>query len=315
MIPRRRSVKATANANESVPRRPPSRIRERVKRLRERFVFQRELRLRLISAVVLIPVVILCTWFDEVTFAALVLLAGLLVMFEWFRMIGAGRLKLLTGVGYAGIAAVSVAALVGSVLVSAATLAAATLAAMAVASRHRFDIAVRWVMIGMIYTGIAVIAPIELRKGDDGFGAVVFVLLIAWATDIFAFFVGRKIGGPRLWRRVSPSKTWSGAIGGLVAGVIFGAIVAAFLNVPLGLATILASALIAVAAEGGDLLESAAKRRFAVKDAGTLIPGHGGVMDRVDGVIAAVLVTVLLGSSVSGEMPASGLLALLGRPL
>ncbi|MCF3935631.1 phosphatidate cytidylyltransferase [Acuticoccus sp. M5D2P5] len=298
---------------KQVPPRPPSRIRERVRALRARFVFQRELRLRLLSAVILIPIVLFLTWYDEITFGVLVLVAGLLVLHEWMRMIGAGGLTVLRAVAFIGIGAVAVATLVQSVVFALGTLLLATIAAMAVASRHRFDIAVRWVTVGMLYCGIAVIAPIELRKGDDGFGAVIFVLLIAWATDIFAFFVGRKIGGPRLWRRVSPSKTWSGALGGLVAGVLFGALVAAFLNVPLGIATILAAALIAAAAEGGDLLESAAKRRFAIKDAGSLIPGHGGVMDRVDGVIAAVFVTVLLGSAVSGETPASGLLMLLGR--
>jgi phosphatidate cytidylyltransferase len=187
-------------------------------------------------------------------------------------------------------------------------------AAFAVAARGaRVEAAVRWVAAGMVYAGIAIVSLIELRKGADGFGAVVFVLLVAWATDTAAFLVGRQIGGPRLWRRVSPSKTWSGALGGLAAGTAFGALVAVALDVPPSLSVVLAAALVAVAAEAGDLLESACKRRFHIKDAGTIIPGHGGVMDRVDGLVAASVATLVLGSLTGGGTASAGLLALMGR--
>ncbi len=171
----------------------------------------------------------------------------------------------------------------------------------------------RWVGSGVFYAGLAIIALISLRKGVDGFGAVMFVFLIAWTADTAAFFVGRKVGGPKLWRRVSPSKTWSGAIGGVLAGAACGALVLSALEAPLSASGFVAAALVAMASVGGDLLESAAKRRFSIKDAGTLIPGHGGVMDRVDGLIAAAVVTMLIGSLAAEQTPAGGLLWLMGR--
>ncbi|WP_420394063.1 phosphatidate cytidylyltransferase [Acuticoccus sp.] len=295
------------------PHRPPSRIRERVRRLRERFVFQREMRLRLLSASILIPVVLVTTWLGEVPFAGVVLLTGLLVVYEWLRMVGAGAMLEINAAAFVALGLVAVSAATQLVAVTLAVLLAAVAATVLAALRRRPLVAVRWVAAGVLYAGAAIIALIELRKGADGFGAVVFVFLVAWATDTAAFFVGRKVGGPRLWRRVSPSKTWSGALGGLVAGAACGGLVAIALDAPLSAVAFLAAALVAVSAEAGDLLESAAKRRFAIKDAGSLIPGHGGVMDRVDGLIAAALVTVCLGNLAAGETPASGLLALMGR--
>lgn len=295
------------------PGRPPRRIRERARRLREHFVFQREMRLRLVSAAVLIPTVLLFTWFDEVSFMVLVLLTGALVLREWLRMVGAGDLAGVRWVGWSGLVLIALAALTAPMPVAAVVALAAMLAAALVARAQRVDVAVPWVAAGTVYAGLAIMALVALRRGADGFGAVVFVFLVAWATDTFAFFVGRRVGGPKLWHRVSPSKTWSGAFGGLVAGTLFGALVARWLGVPVTGATLLVAALIAVVAQAGDLLESAAKRHFAVKDAGSIIPGHGGVMDRVDGLITASFLAVLLGQMMPGDTAAAGLLALMGR--
>jgi phosphatidate cytidylyltransferase len=293
--------------------RPPAGLRARVKAMRERFVFQRELRLRLFSAAVLIPLVLVATYLDEVSFAMIVALTGALVLYEWLRMIGAGHLVTLRWVGWIGLVVVAATALTQPTFVALATIPLLVVAAAIAAWRHRFYVAVRWVSAGILYASVAIVALVELRKGDDGFGAVVFVFLVAWATDTAAFFVGRKLGGPKLWRRVSPSKTWSGAIGGLVAGTLFGAVVALFIDDGVTVAALGTALVVAVAAEAGDLLESAAKRRFSVKDAGTLIPGHGGVMDRVDGVILASLVTVLIGTAMAADTPAAGLIDLIGR--
>lgn len=294
-------------------KRPPSLVRERVRSLRARFVFQREMRLRLMSAAVLIPSVLVLTYVHEISFALVVLLTGALVLYEWLRMIGAGGSRRLCAVGWVGLAVIATATLTQPIGVALAVMAMAVLASIVAAWAVKAPARLRWVAAGTLYAGAAILALVALRKGADGFGAVVFVFLVAWATDTAAFFVGRRVGGPRLWRRVSPSKTWSGAFGGLVAGVVFGAAVALWLDVPLGPAVLLAAALVAVSAQAGDLLESAAKRRFSIKDAGTLIPGHGGVMDRVDGLIAASLVTMALGWTVAGATPAAGLLALMGR--
>ena len=281
--------------------------------MRERFVFQREMRLRLISAAILIPVMLVVTWYGEVAFALIVALISWLVLYEWLRMIGCGHSVRLRWVGWIGLAVVALAALTQPIEIAAGIGAVAALVAALVAWSARFDVRVRWVAAGIVYASVAVVALIELRKGDDGFGAVMFVFLIAWATDTFAFIVGRKVGGPRLWRAVSPSKTWSGALGGLAAGTLFGAIVAVVLGVPITVTTLAAAAFVATAVQAGDLLESAAKRRFAIKDAGSIIPGHGGVMDRVDGLVAAAAVTAVLGSVVTTEAPATGLWTLMGR--
>ena len=281
--------------------------------MRERFVFQREMRLRLISAAILIPVMLVVTWYGEVAFALIVALISWLVLYEWLRMIGCGHSVRLRWVGWIGLAFVALAALTQPIEIAAGIGAVAALVAALVAWSARFDVRVRWVAAGIVYASVAVVALIELRKGDDGFGAVMFVFLIAWATDTFAFIVGRKVGGPRLWRAVSPSKTWSGALGGLAAGTLFGAIVAVVLGVPITVTTLAAAAFVATAVQAGDLLESAAKRRFAIKDAGSIIPGHGGVMDRVDGLVAAAAVTAVLGSVVTTEAPATGLWTLMGR--
>ena len=296
---------------------PPERIRARVRRLRQRFVFQREMRLRLLSAAVLIPLVLFALWVGEVAFAGIVLVAALLVQEEWLRMIGASHRRGLVVAALLAMGVLTVVAATQPLWVALAVLLAcsgALAAGAALGGRgETAAVAPGWVAAGVLYSGAAVLAMVELRKGADGFGAVVFVFLIAWATDTAAFFVGRKVGGPRLWRSVSPSKTWSGAVGGLVAGALCGALVLALLDAPLSLAGLLAGALVAVASIGGDLLESAAKRRFSIKDAGTLIPGHGGVMDRVDGLIAAALVTMLIGWLAASETPASGFLTLVGR--
>ena len=142
-----------------------------------------------------------------------------------------------------------------------------------------------------------------------GFVALLFLFAIVWATDIFAYLVGRLMGGPLLWPDVSPKKTWAGAIGGLAGGVAAGAGVA---YASIGMAPALAGGLalvLSIVAQGGDLFESAVKRRFGAKDASSLIPGHGGLMDRLDGFIVAALVGVLIGALHQGmATPAHGLL-------
>jgi phosphatidate cytidylyltransferase len=129
---------------------------------------------------------------------------------------------------------------------------------------------------------------------------VLWLFVTVWASDTGAFVTGRAIGGPRLWPRLSPSKTWSGAVGGLIATALVGGLAAlwagaaATLLVPAGIA-------LGIAAQAGDLAESLAKRRFGVKDSGGLIPGHGGLLDRLDGMLAAAallsLMTLAAGAS------------------
>jgi phosphatidate cytidylyltransferase len=167
-----------------------------------------------------------------------------------------------------------------------------------------------WAGFGVIYAVLPAIA-LESLRGSIGFGlwALVFLYAVVWSTDIAAFFVGRAIGGPRLLPIISPKKTWSGAIGGLCGGLIASVAVGLLAHLPSLLPVILLAALCSIVSQAGDLFESWIKRCFLVKDSGGLIPGHGGLMDRVDGLIAAALFLAIVGWSRAGlDDAASGFL-------
>jgi phosphatidate cytidylyltransferase len=152
-----------------------------------------------------------------------------------------------------------------------------------------------WMAAGIVYAAVVAIAPILLRS-DSQFGllAVIFLFAVVWTTDIAAYFVGRFVGGPKLWPAISPKKTWSGAIGGTLGAIVAGVAVANFGGVSSWSAAVLA-AVLSIASQAGDLFESHLKRRFGVKDSSHIIPGHGGAMDRLDGFIAAAGVAALVG--------------------
>jgi phosphatidate cytidylyltransferase len=167
-----------------------------------------------------------------------------------------------------------------------------------------------WVAGGVLYAAVAFIGPIALRRDPElGFMALLFLFAVVWATDILAYFTGRTLGGPLLWPRLSPKKTWSGAIGGAVGAIAAGTAVAyagGINNLP---AIAALGLLLSALSQAGDLLESAVKRRFAAKDAGGLIPGHGGVMDRLDGFMVATFAGAVIGIMRQGfDAPAHGLL-------
>jgi phosphatidate cytidylyltransferase len=128
----------------------------------------------------------------------------------------------------------------------------------------------------------------------EGFVALILILLVVWVTDIGGYFAGRGIGGPKLWPRVSPNKTWAGAIGGFVASLIVASTFAAFGFGKVWPMLFLGAAL-SIASQLGDLFESAVKRHFGVKDSSHLIPGHGGLMDRLDGFVAAIVLAAIFG--------------------
>ncbi len=137
--------------------------------------------------------------------------------------------------------------------------------------------------LGLAYILPAVVALIWLRHGPGGFRRLLFLAAVIWAGDIGAYLVGRLLGGPRLAPRVSPGKTWSGAAGGTVCAVLAGMAVDPAHPMP----TALLALVLSVVAQAGDLLESGIKRYFGAKDSGSIIPGHGGLLDRLDGVLAA----------------------------
>lgn len=277
-----------------------------------------ELAQRVLSAAVLVPGALVLAWAGEAYFTAGLILLGAVVIAEWFRMISVP----LSSIAFAVALAVLVAASIGAdyrgagfaalVLIVGSVLTAAAVTAVAAAGRTRRSVRF-WAAGGLAYAGFGTVSFIALRHGDDGFAAILFVFAVSWATDVFAYFVGRTIGGPKLWPAVSPKKTWSGAIGGAVAAAAAGALLALGLSLPLTLIGVLIFCALSAIAQLGDLFESGAKRRFGIKDSSRLIPGHGGLMDRVDGLLAAGVLALVIGSLVHGPLePAVGVLTAIG---
>jgi phosphatidate cytidylyltransferase len=167
-----------------------------------------------------------------------------------------------------------------------------------------------WMLVGLVYAGILLLGPVALRRDAEfGFAAILFLFAVVWTTDIAAYFTGRALGGPKLWPAVSPKKTWSGAIGGMVGAVAAGLFVLTLMGLAVGPMLVLVAAALSAISQGGDLIESSIKRHFGAKDASHLIPGHGGLMDRLDGFLTAVLAAVMVGLLRGGlEGPARGLI-------
>lgn len=146
-----------------------------------------------------------------------------------------------------------------------------------------------WRLFGLAYVSIPCAALVWLRGHDTGFSLVLTILLIVWATDVSAYFAGRMIGGPKLAPAISPNKTWAGLGGGMIAAACVAAICTGFSPVPTSVSgALLFGLLLALLGQAGDLFESWLKRRAGVKDSGNLIPGHGGLLDRVDGLVLSV---------------------------
>ena len=250
----------------------------------------RNLMLRVVAALVLAPSAIALAYAGGWLWAGLVMLASIGLYVEWLMVVGAVREKPVVATG--GVAlALSGLCLASGRIDAALIVSAIGLAAVALLSPPPL----RWSAAGFLYAVVAEIASILVRLDQAyGFVALVLILLVVWATDIGGFFAGRTFGGPKLWPRVSPKKTWAGAAGGFLVSLAVSAGFAA-----LGLAKtgpiLLLGAALSIASQLGDLLESAVKRRFGVKDSSHLIPGHGGLMDRLDGFVAAVVFAAILG--------------------
>jgi len=274
----------------------------------------RNFSLRVASAAVLVPIGIATAYIGGWLFLLVCLAAAGAILWEWTSLVlgdpdprvlvpGLGALiwaVFLAGERQAGGAA--------AMIMIGALLAGGVLAAFP----RRFPAPNRpfWAAAGVFYAGAAMLGPAILRNDAQwGFAALVFLFATVWVTDIFAYFCGRGVGGPLLWPTISPNKTWAGAVGGLAGGVAAGILVAYASGVSRPAVVGILALLLSVLAQGGDLLESAVKRRFGAKDAGNLIPGHGGVMDRLDGFLVAALAAALIGILHQGTMaPARGLL-------
>ena len=250
-----------------------------------------ELALRVCSALVLVPLALGAAYLGGWPFAVLWGLAAMVVLWEWNSLVAGSDQRIVLTTGGASLALAIALVLTGHLLAAVIVLAISTLGVASLAPAKRRT----WIAAGVPYAGALGVAPIVLRSDNgEGFLAIIFLFAVVWTTDIAAYFAGRAIGGPKLMPRVSPNKTWSGAIGGIIGAVVAGLAVAQFFHLKLMPIAIVALVL-SVVAQVGDLFESAVKRRFGAKDAGKLIPGHGGVMDRVDGFIAAAIVAAAVG--------------------
>lgn len=264
-----------------------------------------ELGKRLVSALVMVALAIAAAVIGGWPFVLFWAAGAIGVFWEWSAMTASGAAAA-RAAGIAALAAAALAAGFGQFSVALAALAAgAAGAAGADGPRHRI-----WRASGVAYAGVVLLSPVVLRRDHDvGLVAILFLFAVVWSTDILGYFVGRAIGGPRLAPPVSPNKTWSGACGGALGAVVAGICVVFAAG---GIAVVPAAAValvLSIASQGGDLFESAVKRRFGVKDASHVIPGHGGLMDRLDGFIAAGGVAALIGIMRGGvDAPARGFL-------
>jgi phosphatidate cytidylyltransferase len=250
-----------------------------------------KLRARIISSLVLAPGALAAAWWGGPAFSGVVAAAGVILAREWTRMSdpeGGDQAFAMAAAGAAG-AAIAAAALQMSL--AWAWMAVAALAAGIERTRRGGGAAPAIsAALGVVYVSAPSIALVWLRLAPDGAERVTYLFACVWAADTGAFLAGNMIGGPRLLPRVSPHKTWAGlVVGSALAGLVGGMLAWTF-GWPNLWSKTLGAALLGAAALGGDLVESALKRRYGVKDAGALIPGHGGLLDRVDGLMLAAVV-------------------------
>jgi phosphatidate cytidylyltransferase len=250
----------------------------------------RNLLMRVVVAAVLIPLAVAIAYAGGWLWTSLVTAAAIGLFVEWLAVVGLAGAVALAIRGGVALALGGICFAVGRIDAALIVLAIGLVAIASTAPDRR-----GWAAAGFCYAAAAEIASVLLRLDPaKGFAALMFVLVIVWVTDSGGYFAGRGIGGPKLWPRVSPKKTWAGAVGGLAASLAVAGGFAAFeigRTVPL----LTSAAILSVASQLGDLFESAVKRRFGVKDSSHLIPGHGGLMDRLDGFVAAVVLAAVFG--------------------
>jgi phosphatidate cytidylyltransferase len=265
-----------------------------------------ELRTRILSALVLAPVALGLAWIGGWPFAAMLAAASVAMALELGALLPGGnqvRRGLLVAIALATVLSTALGLPLVALLIGAAGL------AFALANRLLKGDPVWPALFAFPYLVLPLASMIWLRL-DPEYGriALFWLLGVVWATDTFAYFAGRGIGGPKLAPRLSPNKTWAGLIGGMVGAALVGAAVSIVLTLGSPLRLALVSAFLAVIAQAGDITESALKRRAGVKDSGKLIPGHGGILDRVDGLVTAAVGAALLSLIHGAATPGAGVL-------
>ena len=277
-----------------------------------------DLMVRIVAAAVLVPVALFGAWVGGALFGIFIAGLGVLMALEWTAMICKDQKKQQVVYILSAIAA-GLAMFSPSIAVVVAIIAVMWGASIVMALS---DGLTKWHVLGVPYIALPLLALVVLRADGTGTGtgtgasasygltAVIIIFACVWTADTLAYFAGRGFGGPKLWPAVSPNKTWSGFFGAVAGGLLAAVLVFYFSGLNNLIAAALLGAAIGGLEQGGDLFESAAKRKFGIKDSGSIIPGHGGVLDRVDGLMAAAIAAWAFGAIRSGswENAASGLL-------
>ncbi|GAA0570203.1 phosphatidate cytidylyltransferase [Caenispirillum bisanense] len=250
------------------------------------------LKTRLLSALIMIPLALLCVWAGSPVFDLAVAAIALLMAWEWQAMVQPGHRLPGWAAGFA--AAIATLAVVPLPLWALAVVVVAPVPVFLLALSRP---AAGWAALGAVYVALPAVALVWLRE-EGGLATVLWLMFVVWATDTGAYAFGKRIGGPKLAPRISPKKTWAGLWGGAFSAAVVGLVTALIVNPGALVVLTVFSAALAIIEQISDLSESYVKRRFGVKDSGTIIPGHGGVLDRVDGLVLAapaVVLAVLLG--------------------
>ncbi len=268
----------------------------------------RELRLRIVSAIVMAAVILAATWYGGILFRIVAGLLAILIYYEWSTVTRISETNSTGNAwGWFAVAVIAGNTIFGEPSLDLPLLSGFTLTAALFPILRGKN---WWLVGGIFYAGLSGISLAAIR-GDEltGFVSILFIFAVVWSTDILAYFVGRAIGGPKLAPSISPGKTWSGAIGGAVAAMIGGAAVSMAYHGRISLLVLGLALILSVFSQIGDLFESFVKRRFQVKDSSHLIPGHGGFMDRVDGLVFACFTVFLIAfvhAAATGDVPGSG---------
>jgi phosphatidate cytidylyltransferase len=268
-----------------------------------------ELVLRINSALVMVGLTLALTYAGTQTFAVLILFATGLMSWEWARVVRGVGVDAIFALQTGAIIAAGYCTLKNYPMLSIAIIAAATWMAFRLHKLSRLPSDPWWSAAGVYYAGFPAIALIAIRQDPEyGFHAILYLFLVVWSADTGAFFIGRLVGGPKLAPKISPNKTWSGFIGGALFASVAGMLFAWWFG-HTSIPTVAGlSIALAVISQGGDLGESFLKRFFGVKDSSGLIPGHGGVLDRLDGLVFAAIGAGIIAAAADPLKPGRALL-------
>lgn len=264
-----------------------------------------DLGVRVLSALVMVSLALGAVWIGGFIFAAFWTIAGIAILWEWQHLVGG---QAVSNRMYVGGAAIALVAGLSSMGYPEAAVSVTALAALAVGWLAGRNSAI-WAGAGVVYACAMVLAVCVLRASlFYGLVATLWLFALVWTTDVMAYFGGRLIGGPKLWPRVSPGKTWSGFLVGVGFGAAASCALALWLTTPgeaSALALIALGLVTAAISQGGDLFESSVKRRFGAKDSSHIIPGHGGALDRLDAFVFASIFAAIVGTLHKGSVAAA----------